>query len=189
MKIKSITLGIFCWGLCLATWAVTAQLPASNNSDASMNKSCPCSLQNDDLTKANQSDVAVLVWANEAAVSAFSYNFQNQKTQLQHLSSFFTEQGYSLFLKSLKESGNEKVVQSKKLIVSAVATRAPVILQKGLLDGVYSWRVQIPLLITYQSRSEYVQQNSMVTMLIVRAPSLNLPRGIGVSQFLVEPSK
>ena len=187
MSIKSIALGIFCWGICLATWAVTNQSPTSNNCDVSVNKSCPCALQDNDLTKANLSDIAILDFANEATVSAYNYNFVNQKTELQKLSSFFTEQGYGRFIKALKESGNDKWVQSKKLIVSAVATRAPIILQKGLLDGVYSWRVQMPFMATYQSASDFSEQINTVSMLIIRVPTLNSPRGIAISQFVVKP--
>ena len=79
-------------------------------------------------------------------------------------------------------------VKAKKLIVSAVATKAPVILQKGLLNGVYAWRVQMPLLVTYQSANEFSQQNNVVTILISRVPTLNSPRGIGIAQFIVGPA-
>ncbi len=73
------------------------------------------------------------------------------------------------------------------MIVSAVATKAPVILQKGILNGRFAWRVQMPLLVTYQSANEFSQANNVVTMLISRVSTLNSPRGIGISQFVVAP--
>ena len=81
-----------------------------------------------------------------------------------------------------------EAVKAKKLIVSAVATRAPVILQKGILNGRFAWRVQMPVLVTYQSASEFTQQSNVVTMLISRVSTLNSPRGIGISQFVVGPA-
>ena len=86
---------------------------------------------------------------------------------------------------ALQQSSNLEAVKSKKLIVSAVATRAPIILQKGELNGSFSWRVQMPILVTYQSASEFTQQNNVVTMLITRISTLQSPRGIGISQFVV----
>ena len=88
----------------------------------------------------------------------------------------------------MQESNNLDAVKAKKLIVSAVATRAPIILQKGILNSRYSWRVQMPILVTYQSASEFSQQNNVVTMLITRVPTLNSPRGIGIAQFVVGPA-
>ena len=121
------------------------------------------------INEPNQSDSAVLQWANQAAIAAFTYNFVNYRSELQASSGFFT-------------------VKVKKLIVSAVATRAPIILQKGVLNGQYSWRIQMPLLVSYQSASEFTQQNNVVTMLVTRIPTLNSPRGIGIAQFVVGPA-
>lgn len=140
------------------------------------------------LNEPNQSDSAVLQWANQAAIAAFTYNFVNYRDELQASSGFFTPEGWDQFLAALKQSNNLDAVKAKKLIVSAVATRAPIILQKGVLNGSYSWRVQMPILVTYQSASEFTQQNNVVTMLITRVSTLNSPRGIGIAQFVVGPA-
>ncbi|KTD18369.1 type IVB secretion system apparatus protein IcmL/DotI [Legionella jordanis] len=140
------------------------------------------------LNEPNQSDSAILQWANQAAIAAFTYNFVNYREELQASSGFFTAEGWTQFLNALQESNNLDAVKAKKLIVSAVATRAPIILQKGILNGRYSWRVQMPILVTYQSASEFSQQNNVVTMLITRVSTLNSPRGIGIAQFVVGPA-
>jgi intracellular multiplication protein IcmL len=140
------------------------------------------------LDEPNQSDSAVLQWANQAAIAAFSYNFVNYREELQAASGFFTGAGWKQFLDALQDSNNLDAVKAKKLIVSAVATRAPIILRKGVLNGRYSWRVQMPILVTYQSASEFSQSNNIVTMLIRRVSTLNSPRGIGISQFVVGPA-
>ncbi|MGL5741189.1 MAG: type IVB secretion system apparatus protein IcmL/DotI [Legionella sp.] len=140
------------------------------------------------LDQPNQSDSAVLQWANQAAIAAFTYNFVNYRDELQASSGFFTPEGWDQFLSALQQSNNLDAVKAKKLIVSAVATRAPIILQKGVLNGSFSWRVQMPILVTYQSASEFTQQNNVVTMLISRVSTLNSPRGIGIAQFVVGPA-
>ncbi|PJD96241.1 MAG: type IV secretion protein DotI [Legionella sp.] len=140
------------------------------------------------LNQPNQSDSAVLQWANQAAIAAFTYNFVNYRDELQASSGFFTPQGWDQFLSALQQSNNLDAVKAKKLVVSAVATRAPVILQKGILNGNYSWRIQMPILVTYQSASQFTQQNNVVTMLVTRISTLNSPRGIGIDQFVVGPA-
>lgn len=137
------------------------------------------------LTEPNQSDSAVLQWANQAAIAAFTYNFVNYRDELEASSAFFTTEGWQQFMEALQQSNNLEQVKAKKLIVSAVATRAPIILQKGVLSDRFSWRVQMPILVTYQSASEFYQQNNVVTMLITRISTLDSPRGIGISQFVV----
>lgn len=73
------------------------------------------------------------------------------------------------------------------MIVSAAAISPPTILRKGLVNDRFTWRVQIPILVTYQSVTEYTQQANMVSMLVTRVSTLNSPRGIGISQFVVSP--
>ena len=140
------------------------------------------------LDQPNQSDSSVMQWANLAAIASFTYNFVNYRKELQSASGFFTATGWTQFLTALQASNNLDAVKAKKLIVSAVATKAPVILQKGPLNGRYSWRIQMPILVTYQSASQFSQQNNVVTMLVTRISTLNSPRGIGIAQFIVGPA-
>lgn len=140
------------------------------------------------MDEPNQSDTAVLQWANQAAIASFSYNFVNYRKELQAASEFFTAAGWQMFTQALYSSNDLNAVEAKKLIVSAVATGAPVILQKGLLNGRYSWRIQMPILATYQSASQFTQSNYNVTMMIQRVSTLDSPQGIGISQIIVGPA-
>ena len=140
------------------------------------------------LNAPNQSDSAVLQWANQAAIAAFSYNFVNYRSELVASSGFFTAEGWDQFINALASSNNLEAVKAKKLVVSAVATSAPVILQKGILNGRYAWRIQMPMLVTYQTASEFSQQHMTVTMLVSRVDTLNSPRGIGIAQFVSAPA-
>ncbi len=133
----------------------------------------------------NLSNSAVLEWANTAATAANSYNFVNYRQALQAAADYFTPEGKQMFFSALKSSNNLQAVIAKKLIVSAVATGVPVVLEQGIMLGRYTWKVQIPMLITYQSASQFSQQAVTITMLIVRVSPLESVRGIGIAQFIV----
>jgi len=137
------------------------------------------------LMEPNQSDSAVTEWANQAAISAFTLDFVNYSQQLNQASQYFTTEGWQQFLDSLQQTNNIEEIRQKRLTVTAVAQNTPVILQKGVLNGRFSWRIQMPILITYQSSSSIQQQTSVVTMLVNRISTLESYRGIGISQFNV----
>lgn len=136
------------------------------------------------LDQPNISQSALLQWANTAAISAYTYNFVNYRQALQDAQAYFTPDGWSAFMEALTSSNNLTAVIAKKLVVSAVATGAPVILQQGILGGVYAWRVQMPMLVTYQSASQFSRQSIIVTMLVTRVSTLNSPQEIGIAQFV-----
>lgn len=136
------------------------------------------------LTAPMVSKSALLQWANQAAVAAYTYNFATYRKELQDASEYFTPEGWNDFETALQSSRNLETVIAKKLVVTAVATGAPVILDQGVLNGQYSWKVQMPLLVTYESASTTIQQPILVTMLITRVSTLNVPKGIAIAQFV-----
>jgi intracellular multiplication protein IcmL len=140
------------------------------------------------LDQPNLSTASLLQWANTAAVAAFTFNFVNYRQELQAASEFFTPEGWNAYLQSLQDSDNLVAVIQKKLVVSAVATGAPIINQSSVVSGRYTWQVQMPLLVTYQSLSQITQQSLMVNMVITRISTLDSPRGIGIAQFIATQS-
>ncbi|MCK4608978.1 MAG: type IVB secretion system apparatus protein IcmL/DotI, partial [Gammaproteobacteria bacterium] len=87
------------------------------------------------------SAAVLLQWANRAAVAAYSYNFVNYRQALQQVQNEFTPDGWRNFEQALKNSRMLETVTAKKLVVSAVATGAPVILDRGVINGRYVWKV------------------------------------------------
>lgn len=125
----------------------------------------------------------LLQWTTIASTSVNTYNFVNWRKELQDASNYFTPTGWREFQDELKKSNNLETVITKKLSVSAVATGAPVILDRGLISGVYKWKVQIPLLITYESASTNISQPVVATMLVTRVSTLDTPKGIAIDAF------
>jgi intracellular multiplication protein IcmL len=127
---------------------------------------------------------SITEWATRAATASYTFDFVNYRKSLQEASQYFTGTGWRSFERALVSSNNLKLVLSKKLVTTAVAQGAPVILKRGVLNGAYSWQVQLPMLVTYQSASMNVKQPLLVTMLIRRVDVGNNPAGIAISQYI-----
>lgn len=141
------------------------------------------------LSRPAMEDRSVVSWATSVATSAYSYDFVNWRSALSALSPDFTKEGFASFIGSLKASGNLKLVSDNRMVASAVPTEAGVIIAKGLLKGVYVWKIQVPILVTYQAAKSSVSQNLLVTLLVVRRSVLSHPKGLAVAQFLAEEKK
>lgn len=141
------------------------------------------------LDEPNLTTDALLDWVKSAAVASYSFDFVNWSESLSNVKSYYTPNGYQNFMKALQASGSLEGVRSKKLVVSAVQTGTPVILKEGLINSRYSWQVQLPMLISYQSASEVIKQDINMTMLITRVPTLESEKGIGIAQLSVIEGK
>jgi len=124
---------------------------------------------------------------NVCVSSANNYNFVDYQKQLTQAQECFTEDGWNQFATALNKSGTLKTVREQRLIVSAHATGAPVISQKGLRKGVYTWDVQIPIQITYQGGQagrNVVSRNQLVTARLERTNENEY--AVGIAQYVVE---
>jgi len=140
------------------------------------------------LDQPNLSTRVLLNWAVEAATTAYTFDFYNYRTVFENVRNYFTATGYDNFLSALQSSNTINDVVSKKLVVSSVITDNPIILNEGATpDGTYAWQVQFPLLVTYQSASEQMKQNMVLTLLIARVSTLESPKGVGIASFVIEP--
>lgn len=140
------------------------------------------------LDQPNMSDQEIKQWANLAIIAAWSYNYVNYRSELEAASEFFTGDGWNTFIGALKSSNNLQAIIDNKFVVSAMATEAPVIKEKGIVNGLYSWRVTMPIVVTYQSTALYSQTSLEIDILISRQSTLNTPKGIGIAQFVSTPT-
>jgi intracellular multiplication protein IcmL len=138
------------------------------------------------LTEPLIAQETLLVWATRAAVSAYSFNFVDWQNDLNSVQQYFTATGFKNFLDALKSSGNLDTVVAKRLVVQATVTDVPRIIQQGLIQGRYAWKIQIPMLVKYTSASEELRQPVLVTILVARVPTTQYPEGIAIAQFVVQ---
>lgn len=128
----------------------------------------------------NVSSKSLLSWATLAATAAYSFDFVNYQKQLNDLAPFFTKEGYQRFLNAVDQAHIITDLRDKKLIMSAVPIGTPTIVNEGVVLGEYTWVVQLPVAIKYQSASEETTEYKAVALIISRVSPDIASRGIGI---------
>ena len=134
------------------------------------------------------STAAIIQWATDAAVAAYTFDFTNYRRQLTYAQkTYFTPEGWSRFLKALDSTNILKTVIKEKLIVNAAVTQAPVVKASGKVRGKYTWIIQMPMVVTYRSSTRSNSVNLLVTLTIERVSLLKgSPRGVGVVGYIAQ---
>lgn len=139
------------------------------------------------LNEPNVTPTSLLKWVTQAVTSAYTIDFYHYQDTMDNLKQYFTYDGYINYVNSVNASGSLKKIIADKLVVGAVAIDTAVILQEGMMNGVYSWKVQLPLLLTYQGASTTnTKKTIVVNVLITRVPTNLAPKGIGIAQIVDE---
>ena len=91
-------------------------------------------------------------FAVEAVTRALTMDFKNWREDLAQASEYFQRpEGWNNFLTAIDKSGTLDFVRNKRLISNAVANGATIVDDGVDALGRYSWTVQIPLKVTFES--------------------------------------
>jgi intracellular multiplication protein IcmL len=129
----------------------------------------------------------LLNWVSETITNAVSLDFLEWRDKLSRVRENFEDEAFKSFLASLQSSGILDMIKDKRLSVSAVVTRAPVIIASGLINGKATWKIEFPLVVSYES-SQGVEstQHLMATVLVCRAATVTTPRGVVIQQVVLK---
>jgi len=135
-------------------------------------------------------DGQVTNFSVEAITHALTLDFANWRSDLLDASQYFKKpDGWNNFLDALESSGMLSYVRDHRLVSTVVANGA-VIVKSGLNKSkFYTWQVQIPLVITYESASEISRDNLLAELEVVRLPTWQAPDAVGIAKIVVRPGK
>lgn len=105
------------------------------------------------------------VWANEAIIATFTYNYQNFLPRQKEIATYFTADGWIRYTKALQDANLPETVKTNSYFVSAVATMPPEI--KLLKEG--TWQAIMPVLVVYKNPQNIQKQTLAITLTFVKS--------------------
>lgn len=136
------------------------------------------------------SDAEVYDYATRTAMRFFAFDFVNYQQLWSQVKPLFTEIGWKGWMEALDRAGTMEVVRRSRAVVSSVVRGAPVMVEQGPQAGIYVWKVQFPLLVTYAAASEQRSQPMIIEVTVIRRPVVEDPlgKGLAVHRFLARPA-
>jgi intracellular multiplication protein IcmL len=125
----------------------------------------------------------IVQWSALTARLIYNLNFATYQQQLNQVKDRFTAEGWQKMTTALASSGMIKSLVHNHLIISSVVSGSPLIVSQLVINGRYTWRVTMRLLVTYTSASETTQRQMVVTMNVQRVPTLDNPKNIQIIAF------
>src|SRR3990167_2046783 len=123
----------------------------------------------------------ILQWSSLTARLVYNLHFNSYQQQLNQIKDRFTPEGWNKMMGAMK--GLIKQITGNRLIMSSVVSWPPVILSQLIIDGRYTWRVQMKMLVTFTRASAISRQHIIVTMNVQRVSTLNASQGVQIVDF------
>lgn len=131
----------------------------------------------------NNTELAV--WANEAIVATYTYNYKNFLDQQKEIAKYFTAKGWTDYSNAINAAQLPELVKKNSYFVSAVATSPPEV-------GPFApnaWKAVMPLLVVYKNPQYQQQQTLSVTIYFKEVPSNQGVRGLAIESIQTKVAK
>ncbi|MCK5554856.1 MAG: DotI/IcmL/TraM family protein [Alphaproteobacteria bacterium] len=142
-------------------------------------------MQLSSLNSPNMEKIAVTDWAVQAAAQIMTFGFNDVERRFSLSTPFFTPQGWVSFKKALISSRVIEQMHKKQLIFTSIPSGTPVLLKEGLVVDKYTWRFNIPLMITYRAGGKSSAIKKKVIVVVEKVPTSSNPAGLGISEWYI----
>lgn len=133
------------------------------------------------------SDADLLTWTVKSVVAAYTVNFKEYRDQLSRASGHFTVRGWNSFGTAFIQTGNFEQLKRARLVTTAQPERAATIRDRAVIGGKLTYKIELPLIVTYENENQANTQRLLVTVLVVRAIETEHPDGIAIDQINAPP--
>lgn len=133
-------------------------------------------------------DGQVTNFAVEAVTAAMTMDFANWRQDLSAANKYFQRpDGWENFLTALENAKILDFIRERNLISTAVANGATIVGSGVDARGRYSWTVQIPMTVTYQSANEQSREQYLAEVIVSRIPTWESSDAVGITRITMRP--
>lgn len=130
-------------------------------------------------------DAALKSWAGSAVIDSLTLTYLDWRTKLSACRQYFTPKAFAQFANTLVEEGHVPLLEQKKALLHTVLTASPTIVKSGVLKGILTWEIEVPVLLTYETSAGRVAANNIIaTIRVQRVPTTDYERGVAISQLI-----
>lgn len=134
------------------------------------------------------SEADLKTWTVQSVVAAYTLNFKEYRDQSSKASAHFTIAGWNSFGTAFITTGNLEQLKRARLVVSAQPERAATIRDKSIIDGRLTYKIELPLIVTYENENQSNTQHLLVTVIVIRDIETDHPDGIAIDQLNAPPA-
>lgn len=127
--------------------------------------------------EADGENALVLYWAYNAVSEMFDYDYIHYRSVIQEVSKYFTAIGHQRFITALIDSKNLETVKARSAVVIPEITGKVKLMGTGMVEGHYSWDLQVPVQLTYASAQDQqpIVQQLLAKLSVARVSTLLSP--------------
>ncbi len=132
----------------------------------------------------------VMEFASSTIRNTFLLDYLTYKETLASQQQYYSSRAFETLIASLKSSKVIEKIKSERLTTSCTLLQAPRLIKSFMLQGRAAWKIEIPIIISYESSFGVVLTQRLVAeVLVIRADLKSVPKGILLQQVILRDFK
>ncbi len=119
-------------------------------------------------------------WVTENVPKVYALDYIHFRDQLRDIQQYFTSYGWNQFVPAFQPT-LDKIV-SGQYVASAAVTDVPYIVGMKIINGVMTWKIQVPLKITFRNGDQASTENVIWQIVVQRVNNADSNQLVGISQ-------
>ncbi len=137
------------------------------------------------LSLPNMGNIAITNWVGRAASQIMTFGFNDIDERFALSRSNFTKYGWDSFYKAMIDSKFVEEVLKAQQVITAVPKGVPSLTSEGLVQGKYTWRFNVPLMVTSRAGTAKTSRTKTVSVAVEKVPTQENPNAVGISEWYI----
>lgn len=136
------------------------------------------------VSRPNMKQMEVTQWLLNAIVNSFTYSLQTYTTHLESNQKYYTNTAWRQYTSILNNMVRFDQYKKSEVLISILDLQhggAPTLYENGVVDGVYTWVYEYPVMVKFAGSVEEPGQSMTLHITVSRTSMKNDPNGIKIS--------
>jgi hypothetical protein len=147
--------------------------------------------EQNDIANPHRSTEEVLSFAHQLMINSLSLKPEDFNQYVTGMRKSFSDRGWNDYIGYLKESRLGDMVRVDQYFVNTIINGNSMVTGQGVVDGVYEWQIQAPVLMTFLQKDgtqlrEINTGRFKITAVMARSLKAENPEGLLISSWKVE---
>ena len=129
----------------------------------------------------------VLQLSVDAMRHAMDLDYLHWRDQLESASQNFTPDGWTSFKTALQKTNNLKSLVAFNAVSNVTVTGSPQVVETAVVGGHYAWKIEVPIVWTYQADKDHTFNMPMrITMIVLRMAAEEYPQRVAINNLIAD---
>ncbi len=119
-------------------------------------------------------------WVTQNVPKIYALDYVHFRDQLRDIRPYFTDYGWSQFVQAFQPTLTK--ITSGEYVASAAVTDVPYIVGMRIINGVMTWKIQVPLKITFRNGDQASTEDVIWQIVVQRVNNAASDQLVGISQ-------